>query len=383
MSELVVLTTAFRLFFFVSGLLAAVWIPLWMVVLRGDVQIQSDLGLVGWHAHEMSFGYMGAVLAGFLLTAARNWTKRPTISGVPLAALVALWIAGRVLGLVSASLPMLVPAAVDAFFFAGLALAIARPIALAKSRRNVVFPLLIAGVGLCDVMLHVYGSHSAVGDRALRSALIATALVILIFGGRVVPMFTRNATSWPVRERGFLDRLGVASAVILLLATVVDPAHAVTQVLALVAGVCNAARLVGWRGSHTLRSPILWVLHLGWLLVAAGLAAIGAAGFTSGVSASMATHVLTVGGFGVMTLGMMARVSLGHTGRKLTVPRLVAVAFALVTLSMVGRVLAPKFVSAFEPVLWSAAAAWSLGFAMFTARYAVVLLTPRVDGKPG
>jgi uncharacterized protein involved in response to NO len=386
----VLAATPFRLFFLLAGVFAALWLPLWISILfRGSPTLLTNLGAIGWHGHEMLFGYTGAVLAGFLLTAARAWTGRPTISGLPLLALVALWCLGRVAALRSAGLPPMLPILLDGGFWLMTAAATARPIIAARSRRNWAFPVLLLIIGASDVVIHLHVTHAVSplwSARGLPVAMDAIALIILIFGGRILPLFTGNAIDdLTPRKKGILDWLGLGAMVALMIAHAASTRPGpVVHWLALGAGVLNTARLWGWGGTRTLGSPILWVLHLGWLLLGASIIMQGLAGLYDRISPSAAQHMFTVGGLGVTTLGMMARVSLGHTGRKLKVPASVAIAFGILAVATMVRVVLPIA----EPTLYLTALkisglAWAAAFAIFTVRYAPILVSPRVDGKPG
>ncbi len=366
--------------------MAAIWVPVWTLIFSRGTQLNTNMGPLGWHAHEMVFGYTGAVLAGFLLTAARNWTKRATLSGAPLAALMLLWVIGRVAALHSASLPHLMPPMVDGLFYAVLAVALARPIALAKSKRNVIFPILIAVIGACDVAVHLHtlGYLPMWSTRALGLAMDSIIVILIVFAARVIPMFTRNATKKPVRARGALDHLGAASVIAYLVLNALLPGHTAAYGAALTAGAINVSRLWGWGTSRTFRQPILWVLHLGWFLLTAGLIMRGIAGLFPFAAPSAWTHLIAVGGIGVLTLGMMSRVALGHTGRPLVAAPSVAFAFVLLLLAVGTRVAASVLHPA-QPsaLLWTAAIAWAGAFSAFALRYAPILLRKRADGKPG
>jgi uncharacterized protein involved in response to NO len=379
------LASPFRLFFLLAATMAALWMPAWGAIWLRATPLATDLTPLGWHVHEMVFGYTGAVLAGFLLTAARNWTGRETLRGPLLAVLAVLWCAGRAVAGHGARLPEALGPIVDGAFFALIAVALARPILAARSWRNLAFPILILVLGACDVVVHLYvHGHLGLGwgIRAFDVSINAIVVIIVLFGGRIVPMFTRNATGGAVRARGWLDWAGLGAVWAYAAVDAVAPGHAVAHAGAIAAGALNGARLFGWGGSRTLRRPELWVLHLGWAFLALGLIATGAAGFTTRVPPGAATHLLAVVGIGVMTLGMMARVALGHTGRPLRAPALATAGFVLLVLGTVARVAAPLSGPHYGDLVWIAVAAWAAGFAAFVAGYAPILLSPRVDGKP-
>lgn len=381
------LATAFRSFFLLAGFMAAMWMPVWLLVLFRGAEVDTDLGLIGWHAHEMVFGYTGAVLAGFLLTAARAWTKRETLKGAPLAILVLLWCAGRAASLHASKTPPLMAPILDGLFFAAVAAALARPIALARSWRNLPFPLLVVLLGACDVIVHLHITGHVDphwSARAMAVALDALAAIILVFAGRIIPMFTANAAGITARGKGVLDWLGLGAIAALIAIDLAGISVRAAHIVAIAAGALNLARLWGWGGGRTAKRPILWVLHLGWALLTLGLVLRGLAGFVPRIAPTVATHLFTVGGLGLLTLGMMARVSLGHTARPLHAGPWMTVAFALLAVATVARVL-PGLVwpELYMDGLWIAGLTWSAAFAIFGVRYAPVLLGRRIDGKPG
>lgn len=386
-SRVVVFATPFRVFFLAAAVSAVVLVPAWLLALGGAVRLKPSLPLMWWHAHEMIFGFVSAVLAGFLLTAARNWTQRDTLGSKATVALFLLWIAGRVGAAHGADCSPWLVAGIDGAFFALVAAGLGRAIHSAASKRNYAFPVLIATMGAADVAVHLAAAGTlswAMGARAMMVGLDVVALIVFLFAGRIIPMFTANATGGVARARSAFDLFALAAMAAFAITRMLAPASAIAAALAISAGLLNAARLYGWGGLATVRKPILWVLHLGWLFTALGIVATGLAHFVEGIRPSAALHLETVGGLAVLIIGMMARVSLGHTGRKLVVPNLVAIAFAVLLLSGLVRVIAP-FLSAeyYLDALWAAAIGWAAAFAAFAIGYARILLGPRADGKPG
>ena len=383
---MVALTTAFRLFFLLAAFLAVLAIPAWTLVTAQQRTSESSLGGMGWHAHEMLFGYIGAVLAGFLLTAVKSWTKRETLGPRALAALAALWVVGRVDVLQSGALAATVCTVADAVFYLVVAVGIAIPIGRSRSQRNYAFPPLIFLLGLCDLgmHLHVRGVAPLWTARVPDLAIDLIVLVILIFGGRIVPMFTKGATDAVIRDRGILDRVGPWLMAGYAVLHFVLPQSTITHVGAMVAGTITCWRMVGWGASHTLRKPILWVLHLSWFFIGGSIAMGGLVALTEFAPPGSFLHMLTVGGIGLMTMGMMARVSLGHTGRPLQVKKAVGLGFGLIVLAAGARVAAPLVSPLhYTSLLWIAALLWSLAFLLFLLYYAPILLSPRADSKPG
>jgi uncharacterized protein involved in response to NO len=386
--SLPLLAKAFRPFFLLAAIYAVVMVPLWLAVIGGNLPPNAYLQPSAWHAHEMIWGFVIAVVAGFLLTAVGNWTQRETATGAPLAGLVLLWLAGRLAMLFAGELPRGVPAAVDLAFLPVLGGVLARPLIAAKNRRNFVMLAIVAALFAANLIVHLEGLALApVGSARLAGAFSVdlVVLLILLIGGRVFPTFTRNATGVAsIRNVPWLDRGCVAAMVGLLIADAVAPSSLLTPILAGVAGLLAAARAVHWGTRHSLRDPLLWVLHLGYGWLVIGLLLRASAGVLGAPSVSMATHALTVGAIGTLTLGMMARVALGHTGRMLVAPSPMTAAFVAITLAALARVLGPWLLP--EQYLLGLVVAgifWVLAFAVFLAAYSPILCRPRVDGRPG
>jgi uncharacterized protein involved in response to NO len=378
----------FRPFFVLASAFASVIVPLWLLVVGGVLRPGAYLEPPIWHAHEMVFGFAIAVVAGFLLTAVGNWTQRETLVGAPLLALALLWVAGRVAMLAPALLPRFVPGAVDLAFLPALLVVLARSLVVARNRRDFVMLGVLAVLFVANGALHL----SALGllpagaqRRAILVSLDVVVLLVLLMAGRVFPMFTSNATGvTTIRSSRWLDALTVAGmAIVTLLGAVDHDGRAATTGAGLV-GVLAACRAARWGARYTARVPLLWILHAGYGWVCVGLLLRALAGFWPAIPASSATHALTVGALGSLTLGMMARVALGHTGRPLVAPAAAVWAFGLVTGAALVRVVVPLLApAAYFTSLAVAAILWTAAFAAFLVAYAPVLWRPRIDGRPG
>lgn len=383
------LANGFRPFFLLAALYAIVMVPLWLAILTGNLAPGTYLQPIDWHAHEMTWGFVSAVVAGFLLTAVGNWTHRETATGASLACLVLLWLAGRVAMLFTVALPRGVPAAVDLAFLPALAVVLARPLVAAKNRRNFAMLAILAALFVANVVVHLDGLALLPAGSARRANLVSVDLIVLLvmlISGRVFPMFTRNSTGiQSIRTIPWLDRVCVAAMAVLLLTDAFTPQHGRFGAFAAgVVGLLAAARAVHWGGRHSLRDPLLWVLHAGYGWLVVGLLLRCTAGVLGAPLSSVATHALTVGAIGTLTLGMMARVALGHTGRVLLAPSSTTFAFVAITLAALARVLQPWLAPEHYVVgLVAAGVFWVLAFAVFLAGYAPILLRPRVDGRPG
>ncbi len=381
----------FRPFFLLAGAFAAGVLPLWLLALGGLVRPTAYFDTFGWHAHEMVFGFAAAVIAGFLLTAAANWTARETLTGPPLLGLAALWVAARV-ALVLPHLPRAVPALLDLSFLPLVALAIGRPIVASRNHRNLVMVGVVLALWTANLVMHLDVLGALPGART-RAALLAVDLVVflmVVMAGRIFPMFTRNATqhrvprSDAVRAHPRLDALAIAATAALVVLDLAAPGRPATTLVTGIAAALLIARAAHWGSRYVLGEPLLWILHVTYALIPVGLGLRVASQLTAAVPASLATHALTVGAIGGMTLGMMARVGLGHTGRKLVVGRPMALAFALVTLAALVRVAGPLLASAHTRLaLHVSGTLWTTAFALFVVVYTPILARSRADGKPG
>jgi uncharacterized protein involved in response to NO len=377
----------FRPFFLLAGVSAIALVPVWLLMLTGGLRPAHFSGPT-WHAHEMIFGFVMAVVSGFLLTAVSNWTGRETASGAPLLALAGLWLAGRVVLAASASLPSPLVALVDLAFVPALMLVLARPLLAAGNRRNYVMLgilLLFFSANLC---MHFEALGLLGAGAARRASLVSVDLVLVlitVIAGRIFPTFTRNATGVAtITSVPWLDALAVAAIIAVTLVDAVAPASRTSLLLPGVAGVVMASRAVPWGMRHSFKQPLVWILHTGHAWLALGLV-LRAVPSGAGMSvAALATHALTVGAIGSLTLGMMARVGLGHSGRMLVASPAIAAAFVAINLAAVVRVFLPLLVpSWYLQTLVLAGVFWVLAFSAFTVVYAPILWSPRVDGKPG
>ena len=374
----------FRPFFLAAGIWAVLLMALWIGVLLGSIDLGGWSPLV-WHGHEMLFGFSVAVIAGFLLTAAQNWTGIRTPSGAPLAALFLLWLAGR-LGFLIPGLPPTLVALVDMAFLPLLAAVLALPIIKARQLHNYPFPLMLLVLTAANALVHleVLGWTDSTASLGLHLGVYVVVTMIVVMSGRVIPSFTDNklrtrARRWPAIERSVLPVTLAA-----LLASLFAPDLIVTALLATLAALVHFIRLAGWYTHKFWAEPLLWILHLGYAWIALGFALLALSASGVDGAAGSALHAFTAGGIGVLTLGMMARVSLGHTGRLLEPVPLMTLAFIEIGLAALLRVAVPLFFPASHAAAMTASGLlWMVGFGLFVVLYAPVLLRPRVDGKPG
>ncbi|MCJ7838299.1 MAG: NnrS family protein, partial [Burkholderiales bacterium] len=322
----------FRPFYLLAALFATISVPLWTAQYAGWLGTRAIIGGPLWHAHEMLFGYAFAVIVGFLFTAGRNWANLPTPTGTTLAAIAALWVAARVLVLTPYALAA---AAFDTAFAVAAAAAIAVPFVRSGNRRNYFFIALLLGLGLANLVFHL--GMAGLLDVALQPSLQAgmdlVLFIMVVMGGRVIPMFTMNGIPGVFCARlPWIERLAPGSILALLAADVLGAPEIIVGPLAALAAAVHATRLVLWRPWRTLRTPIVWILHCAYAWIALALALRALAAWDL-VGASLATHAFTVGAIGGLTLGMMTRTSLGHTGRPLRAGRAEIFCYAAVQLA--------------------------------------------------
>lgn len=380
----------FRPFFLLAGLAGVALMLAWWWLYRsgGALPAGTALPAVSWHAHEMVYGYAMAVIAGFLLTAVRNWTGVQTLHGAPLLALALLWLLARLMPFVPhpAALPAM--AVLDLAFGVILCAALLWPVWRSRqwAQLAVVSKVLLLVAGNSLFYLGVAGRLADGVHWGLYGGLYLVVSLILVMGRRVIPFFIEKGVPGPVtvRNRRWLD---IASLVLMLAFVVVEvflPSPAAGAALAWVLALLHALRLADWHARGIWRRPLLWVLFLGYAWLVAGFVLRGLQPWTT-FSPTLAVHAFAVGGIGLMTVGMMARVALGHTGRNVfDPPPLLRWLFLCLLLAAAVRVLLPLG----WPTLygdWIALAQWlwMLAFAGFTAQYAPMLVRPRVDGRYG
>ena len=373
----------FRPFFLLAALAGMMLLTLWLWLRTRGFVAAEYYGSIGWHSHEMLFGYAVAVIAGFLLTAVRNWTGQPTLRGAPLATLAALWVAGRIVPWVT--VPALFVAVVDLAFLPLLALSLVRPLWAGANPVNRVFVPLLLAMAAANALVHAeaLGWMSDGVPRGQDAMLVLVVLLLVLVGGRVIPFFTEKAVpgARPQRIR-WVETGSMVLLPLLALGHAAGMDGAATGPLLLALGGLQATRLAAWHHRGIWRLPILWVLYsgYGWLVV--GLLLAGAADV--GVfPATLATHALAVGAVGVLTLGMMARVALGHTGRALQTAPSVNLAFVMLNLAAALRVCGPwLWPQHYARWIEAAGGLWVVAFGILCVVYLPILMRPRADGRP-
>lgn len=376
----------FRVFFACAGLSALLLILLWNALFKGSHVLTNYFSPTVWHAHEMLLGYTVAVIAGFLLTAVKNWTGLATPTGDKLAGLALLWLYGRILPFYSGLLPDFIIATVDFAFLPVLAYQISQPIMRSKNYRHFIFIGILLVLTLGNGLIHAEQLGWLTNSAATGLQLVITTviLLILVVAGRVFPFFTeRGLTGVLIIKNPLLDNLAIASAVLLFALQLFHVSGALLALCAFAATVLNTARVWGWYVRKIWYVPLLWVLYIGygWIIFGFFFTALSAYQW---VLPSLVLHAFTLGGIGVLTLGMMARVSLGHTGRLLKASNTIAIAFVFLNIAVALRVLLPMALPAwYNGLVYFSTLAWLAAFALFVFVYVPMLSAVREDGLDG
>lgn len=373
----------FRPFFLLGAIAAVVLLGIWLVLYSSGMSVQYYSNTMYWHAHEMIFGFTLAIIGGFLLTAVRNWTNVQTPYGKPLMLITAVWFIARFMPFIP-GLPEWLIAAVDLAFAPVVAVGIAIPILRSANYRNLLFIPILAAFFIANLMVHLemLGITENTALKGLHVALYLVLLVITVIGGRVIPFFTERGVEGVTCTRYAWVEKSIIPATAVWLAVTLSGFSTLISIASVIACVLSFVRLYGWFSPAIFKNPLVWILQLGYLFIPVGFAltALASAGL---VSSSIAIHSFSVGGIGLITLGMMARVSLGHTGRPLAVTPMIVAAFILMTLAAVIRVAITHLPIPYLAGLHLSGTLWMLAWILFLIRYLPILIKPRADGLFG
>lgn len=382
LSTPVLFSLGLRPFFLFGALWGAMAAPLWVYVLaHGDGRIAGRAGM-DWHIHEMLFGYVGAVIGGFLLTAVPNWTGRAPLAGTPLAVLFGLWAVGR-LALSTPGADAFTLLILDGLYLTGLSLVVWRDVLAARNWRNLGVALAVTGLAAANLAFHLRSGEAGGLDAVVRAGLGLIVMLLVLIGGRVTPNFTRN---WLARQgSGRLPApasrfdLGVmAFTLTALVAWVWRADHPAVGVVLALAGLLNGVRLARWCGWRTVGEPLVWILHLGYAWLAVGLVLLGLAAMGASFAPSAGVHALTTGAMGVMILAVMTRATRGHTGRPLEADRATVVLYGLANLAAVVRVAGGLWPEVYGAALIVAGGLWAASLLGYALVYGPMLLGPRL-----
>lgn len=371
----------FRPFYLLAAAFAALAVPLWLARYFGHAAWLSRVDM-NWHTHEMLFGFAIAVIVGFLYTAARNWTGLWTPRRGHLAALAALWLAGRAAMLLA---PPLLAAVVDVLFLPFAAWPLYRVLKRAGNRRNMFLPVLLGLLTLINIAFHcaALGWLEISPISVIEAGILVVVCIESVIGGRVIPMFTTNAIGAKTVTHGGRDRINLALTAAAGLAWISFPLSPLSAALAFAAGCSQLVRLAGWKFWLTWRTPLLWILHLSYAWIAFGFLLLSLSALKLS-PATAAFHALAVGSMGGLIIGMITRTALGHTGRMLKAGAGETAMYVLIQIGVVARLCAAfNMMGHRDDALLLAGASWSAAFLLYLFIYGPYLFRPRIDGKDG
>ncbi|HET9801714.1 MAG TPA: NnrS family protein [Candidatus Acidoferrum sp.] len=381
-----VFSYGFRPFFFAAGVWASVGMPLWLPQYFGQFVLPTYFGALDWHIHEMLYGYVAAAVAGFLLTAIPNWTGRMPFNGIPLVWLVFLWLGGRAAILFSAKIGGALAASVDASFLIALACVAGYEIVAAKNWRNLRVVAMLTALIIGNIVFHVEVLFTGTANYGIRIAIAAVIGLIVLVGGRIVPSFTNN---WLIRNNpgrlavpfSRFDIVIVSASALALTAWIAAPIHPFTGMSMTLSGILQSIRIARWAGHRTTADRLVLVLHLGYVFVPIGFMLLGIAAFLPQVPISAGAHAWTAGAIGLMTVAVMTRATLGHTGQPLQAGWITQTIYALILVAAFLRIIAAFNGS--PELLEFSGAAWFTGFGCFVLSYGrLLILRSRTDLKP-
>jgi len=371
------LANGFRPFFLFGSIYAGLAILVWLPLFYGEITLTSAFAPRDWHVHEMLYGYLPAVITGFLFTAIPNWTGRLPIQGTPLLVLVMVWIAGRLGVTFSAETGWLAAMLVDASFLLLVAAAAAREILAGRNWRNLNVVMLVLLLLTGNIAFHLEAHFHGAADTGIRIGIGVVVLLISLIGGRIIPSFTRN---WLVRENpgrlpvpfGRFDVIVVAIGALALTVWVIRPVGRFTGTALAIAGLLHLVRLGRWAGDRTWRERLVLILHVGYAFVPSGFLLNAMSAFEL-VPAGAGIHAWMVGAAGTMTLAVMSRATLGHTGQQLTASRATQAIYAAIIVAALARICAVIEPAHSEPLLHLAAFAWAAAFFGFAISFGPLL----------
>lgn len=379
----------FRPFFLFAGLYAVISMLIWLSTLMLGTWHDGMLPPYLWHAHEMVFGFIGAAIAGFLLTAVPSWTGQRGFSGLPLIILFLIWFIGRIVFIFHSYFPPVFITTIDLAFFPVLGFMLAPSLLRGKSR-NLVFLLFLVVLFSANLIFHIALVHidTILASSGLLLAVNTILLIIVIIGGRIVPAFTLSAirrtdNTFAIKPFPALDRVAILSILLILITDLLWPYSKIAGIFALLAAIIQSVRLARWKTLLGLGEAIVWILHIAYAWVIIGLVLKGLFLLTGTIYGSAWLHAFTTGAFASMILAVMTRASLGHTGRPLIASPLTIIAYLLITLSAIVRVSAPALPEFYLYSIIGSGLIWTGAFILFLIAYTPILITPRVDGKPG
>ncbi len=372
----------YRLLFPLAALWAILSLALWIAMLSGTLTPSSAFEFQDWHSHEMLFGFVAAVVGGFVLTAVPNWTNRPPLQGLPLLTLAVLWLAGRLAVFWSQAIGIYLAGVIDFSFLLAIGVYTARQVIISGNKRNAPIAGLILLLAIANLLTHFEAAGQSIATGlGLRMGFGMVTLLLALIGGRITPNFTAN---W-LKARGAkvsfgavtkVDVIGLISVALFVVLWIILDRNAVVGAAALFASAMTATRLSRWRGWLTSAEPLLFILHIGYGWLALSLAFMGISMLVESVPISVGLHSLTAGAMTTMILVVMSRAILGHSGLPLKADRIIVLMIVCQQLAVIGRLIT-AFQGSLGFLLYLSAFLWCLAFVLFLTRFLPVVLTPK------
>lgn len=386
LNSMTVFSYPFRIFFLACGIYAICIIAAWLAILLGLLNLPLAWTPLYWHSHEMIFGVVTAAICGFLLTAMCNWTGAPPLKGVGLFALVSLWTAGRVVMWMGHHLPAELVILVDAIFLPIVTAYVSYTLIRHSNKRNLILAAILTLLSICNIAMHAgaYTNNIYLLRAGETSALALITLIMVIIAGRIIPLFTINGLRGKgydietIKNSTLLSTLAIISTALLIPLNFFTQYPNMIGAVALSAAVFNAVRLAQWASLATKREPLLWILHLGYAWIVIALLLKSMAAFNLWIAPSVWQHALGLGAMSSLILGMMTRVSLGHTGRPLNLPRFGTIIYFAISTAAIARLLVALNWIDFRIGLMITTCAWIIAFGLFTILYYPILTKPRI-----
>jgi len=385
------LRLGFRPFFLSGAIFSVIAITLWLLIYKGAISINPLGGGYWWHIHEMIFGFGCAIIAGFLLTAVQNWTGAPGAKGNTLLALFLIWLAGRIVTLIPDLLGAPLSSIIDLAFLPAVAYVLAKPIIAAKQYRNLFFVPLLALFTFANAEMHLAIYYPDIFNMIFAgyAGVMLITFLMSVMAGRVAPMFTANGTKTPkATPLPWLDKVTNGCLALAMVSLLLQPLIGFSAfffgVLLIVSGLFQTIRWIRWRPWITLNVPLLWSIHGAMKFICFGLVVLGISYLMENVPSNHVWHLLTIGGMGGLILAMISRVSLGHTGRPLSPPKSMTIAYVLISLAALVRTFGPWGLPE-KTLLFIdiSGGLWIAAFVIFIIGYGPMLMSARKDGRPG
>ncbi len=385
-SNIEIFQLAFRPFFLFGAIFSVLALVFWLTILYGLNPIQAYGNGVWWHTHEMLFGFVTAIVVGFLLTAVQNWTGTRGLNNNRLMLLVLLWTLARLLLIINPPIPALIIACIDIAFLPLSAVFLAQPLIRSKQAKNMIFIPVLALLTVSNICMHwgLLNQNLPFSLKASHLTVILIVFLVCVIGGRVIPMFTASGTqTTAVTPLKWLEKIALISIGVVAMTILFEQslANEIKATIFFSTALIHFSRMIRWRFWITYNAPLVWTLHLSYLCIPAAMVGLGFYYLNSSFTFSASIHLLTTGTIGLIILSMISRVSLGHTGRKIISDRTILISFYCLLFSVFFRVLSPLFMIEYLTGLFLSVVAWTLAYGLFVFRYYSILTTPRVDDK--